>query len=111
MIYTAINHKGFLAIVDRWTDNYDKPVRGRCVWVSTVPWVEAYANYSVYDGYTGVEATNWALETSPYNRLHFQTPTFGLYEEGEAVKQPREVKGQTKPWKYRCGRWDRFYQD
>ena len=110
MPYTALNHNGMLAIADIWEANETKPVRGRTVWVSAVPWIEAYGECGVHEGDTCQGRTHWGLEGRLHDHMHFHT-TGCVYEEGEPIKPPRKVKGQTRAWKYIAGKWDRFYQD
>ena len=111
MPYTAVNHQGRLAIAAAWADDYDKPVRGRTVWVSGAPWDDGYAAHSVHAGATSQGQAQWSLETRMGGRLTFRTPAHGIYEEGTPIKSPRKVQGQARPWKYIAGKWDRFHQD
>ena len=111
MTYIAISHDRYLAITGAWSDNRDKPMRGRTVWVSGAPWDDAYTECTIQAGDTVQGETFWTIATSLHGPLRFRTPAIGIYEEGAPIKPPRKVKGQAKPWKYSAGKWDRFYQD
>ena len=109
---TAINHKGTLAVTGPWSPDYDLPVMGRTVWVSTNkhPWDERYADFTTEPAGETATEQFWRLKSGLGGVISFRSGLRGVYETGAAIRMPRLVKYQAKPWRYHRGAWDRHYQ-
>ena len=104
----TIQFRSMLAVASPWRPDYDKPMMGRVVWVSSHKWEPCYEGLPVDGQCAQDNKQHWAVFIGNGRMVQFTTPEHGEYETGVAIKPPHKRKGQARPWTYKAGAWGCF---